>query len=484
MSTQSTQCTEGTESTAGLDTFPRPGFAQSPALARRAAPVPLTWSDGVPAIDHHSHAGYVRPGEYIHGYDGYEREYAMGHVEANMPHEAYAEFTRATSAGDTVSLAHLEADFGIERLIADSVLFQSTTVHAASLAEGAVALYGDRSREELAVAGADERRYDFAALYDRALVLSDTESVLTDLPRIDSTVWPHSRYKPIARIDPYLYPFGHPQFTERGADAPRFRRIFGTILGDLLGLGGLDELPATLGTYLEFVTASITRRRSEGFVGLKIASAYVRSLHFERTPRDVAEAAYRALRLARSEGSDLDPGTYKAVADHVVYAIAELAVQLELPLQIHTGMGHTEPGLKLAGANPVLLEQFLDTPALNRLKVILIHGGYPYGSTLAALSQARGNVFVDFSWMTYLHEHSLHRMLQDWLEMLPANKVIFGTDTGSPEFHVSGTRRGRVALDSALSAGRASALWSPRQAAWLAERVLHQNLRDVYGLGR
>ena len=116
--------------------------------------------------------------------------------------------------------------------------------------------------------------------------------------------------------------------------------------------------------------------------------------------------------------------------------------------------------------------------------MILIHGGYPYGSYLAAMSQARGNVFVDFSWMTYLQEHSLHRLLEEWLELLPANKVMFGTDTGSPEFHVSGTRRGRVALDSALSSGRASGLWSSRQAAWLAERVMHQNLRDVYGFER
>lgn len=452
---------------------------QTRGLQRGDAHTPLTYSAGVPAIDHHSHAGYVRPGDHAHGFDGYEREYAMGHVEANLPHEAYQEFTAATLRHDAETLARLESEFGIERLIDESVLFQSTTVYASSLAEGTVALFGDRPRAELAAAGATERRDDFLGLYDRALLLSDTESVLTDLPAIDASVWPHSRYKPIARIDPYLYPFGHPVSAERGADAPRFRRIFGTILGDQLALDGLDAPPATLGEYVDFVTRSITRRRASGFIGIKIASAYVRSLHFVRTDVETASAAYTAL---AGQGAALDPIAHKALADHLVYRIAELAVELELPLQIHSGMGHSEPGLKLAGANPLLLEEFLDTPSLNRLKVILIHGGYPFGSTLAAMAQARGNVFVDYSWMSYLHEHALHRMLGDWLEMMPANKVMYGTDTGSPEFHVSSTRRARVALDAALQAGRDSGLWSARQAAWLAERVLHQNLRDVYGL--
>lgn len=461
-----------------------PTLTPTSSLARRAEHTPLTWSDGVPAIDHHSHAGYVRPGEHIHGYDGYERENAMGHVEANLPHDVYGEYTRAVFEHDAVTLGRLETEWNITALIEQSVLFQSTTVHAASLAEGTVALFGDRSPADLAVASADGRRNDFLGLYDKALVLSDTEAVLTDIPAIDSSIWPHSRYKPIARIDPYLYPFGHPVFTERGADAPRFRRIFGSILADQLRLAGLEEPPATLDEYLDVVRASITRRRQEGFVGLKIASAYVRSLEFVRTPIGDARLAYTTLQTAAQTGSDLPRAQHKALADHIVYAIAEHAVQLDLPLQIHTGMGHSEPGLKLAGANPILLEQFLDTPALNRLRVILIHGGYPYGSYLAAMSQARGNVFVDFSWMTYLQEHSLHRLLEEWLELLPANKVMFGTDTGSPEFHVSGTRRGRVALDSALSSGRASGLWSARQAAWLAERVMHQNLRDVYGFER
>jgi len=444
----------------------------------------LTWSAGVPAIDHHSHAGYVRPGEHLHGFDGYEREYAMGHVEANIPHGVYVAYNEAVLMDDGDRVRALEEEFDIPELIEESIRFQSTTVHAASLAEGTTALYGAGSRSALIEASVEGRRTDFAGLYDRALLLSGTEQVLTDIPEIDASVWSPERYKPIARIDPYLFPFGHPPIEDRAEDSRKFRRVFRAILDGLLRTAGLDAPPADFEDYRAFVLGSITRRQQAGTVGLKIASAYVRTLDFRRTSPAEAAAAYGRLHEAERAGTAVDAGDHRTLADFLVYEIAGHAVERELPMQIHTGMGHTEPGLKLAGANPVLLEEFLDTPALNRLRVILIHGGFPYGQALAALSQARGNVFVDFSWMPYLHEHALHRMLQEWLEVLPANKVIFGTDTGSPEFHVSGTRRGRVALDVALSAGRASGLWSSRQATWLAERVLHQNLRDVYGLER
>lgn len=439
----------------------------------------LTYTAGVPAFDHHSHAAYVRPGEDIHGFDGYEREYAMGHVEANMPHEEYIAYTAATVARDHETVTRIAEKFRIEELIQESIRFQSTTVHASSLAEGCEALYGSRTRDELATISRNRRREDFLGLYDQALHASDTVAVLTDIPSIDHTVWPHSRYKGIARIDPYFFPFGHPAYTERGADTPRFQRIFSAVLDDQLRLGGLSELPTNFDDYLTFVLDSLSRRRQEGFVGVKIASAYVRTLSFEPVSLSDARLAYTT--MATTAGHP-DPEPHKLLADFMAYEIAAHASSLGMPLQIHTGMGHSEPGLKLANANPLNLERFLDSPRLNQLRVILIHGGYPYSSILAALSQARGNVFVDFSWMPYLQQHSLHRMLQEWLEVLPANKVMFGTDTGSPELHVAATRRARVALDAALNSGTSTGLWSVRQAGWLAERVMHQNLCDVYGI--
>ncbi|WP_435526848.1 amidohydrolase family protein [Microbacterium aurantiacum] len=433
----------------------------------------------MPAIDHHSHAGYVRPGEALEGIDALERENAMGHVEANLPVGVFDRYVAARTAGDRAELDGLEREHGIRALFDESIAFQATTVHGVSLVEGSRALYGELSHAETVRVSRERRHADFPGLYGQALDVSDTAFVLTDIPAIDADAWPHRQYKPIARIDPYLYPFGHPAFHRRGSDTPRFQRVFGSILTDLLAGEGLPEPPETLDEYVAFVRASLLRRQANGFVGLKIASAYVRSLHFIRRSREDAQAAYAQL---RTDSTAVETAGYAVLADHLVFAIAELAVERELPVQIHTGMGHAEPGLLLTGADPRNLEPLLSDPALNRLRVILIHGGYPYTSYLAAIAQAHGNVYVDYSWMPYLHHHTLERMLQEWLELLPANKVMFGTDTGQPEFHVSATARGRLLLDRALTAGVADRLWTTTQAEWLAGRVLNENLCQVYGL--
>ncbi|QOR69349.1 amidohydrolase family protein [Ruania alkalisoli] len=450
----------------------------------------LTYTAGVPAIDHHSHAGYVRPGQRISGIDSYEIENAMGHVEGHLDHADYQAYMALVESDRPAEAAELGQRLGIPALIEQSLRWQSTTVHAAALREGCEALYGRLSREETIAVSKQSRIEDFPGLYDRALLLSDTAAVLTDIPEIDPVAWPHARYKPIARIDPYLFPFGHPTWTGRGTDAPRFRRIFARVLERQLEIAGTD-VPATLEAYEEFVLDSLRHRRAEGFIGLKIASAYVRTLQFQRVDRAEALTAWADLAGAtageREYGtipapSGIDATSHKVLADHLAFRILEWAAAEGMPVQIHTGFGHTEPGLRISTANPLLLEELIGDPALNRLQIILIHGGFPYSSNLTALAQMHGNVHLDFSWMPYLQHHTVTRVLEEWLELLPANRVMYGTDTGSPEMHVSSTRRARTALDGVLESGVSDGLWTRRQAGWLVERVLHQNLCDVYGV--
>nr|WP_227425747.1 amidohydrolase family protein [Pengzhenrongella sicca] len=448
----------------------------------------LRYTDGILAIDHHSHAGYVRPGQQVSGVGHYTLENSLGHVEGHVPHADYQDYMALVESGDDDGAAALGDRLGIPALIAQSELFQQTTVHAVALKEGCEALYGTVPAQSLDAISRQARIDDPVGLYDRALLLSGTSGVLTDIPEIDATAWPHERYKPIARIDPYLFPFGHPAWTGRGTDAPRFRRIFFRVLHRQLEIAG-TELPATLEEYKEFVLASLERRKAEGFVGLKIASAYVRSLEFVRTDVETARRAWSTLRAEASRPFDgreaeagLTPAAHKELADHLAFFVAEWAVAASLPMQIHTGFGHTEPGLTISTANPLLLEGLLGDPALNALQVILIHGGFPYSANLTALAQMNGNVHLDFSWMPYLHHHAVGRVLEEWLELLPANRVMFGTDTGSPEVHVASTLRARRALDGVLDSGVRDRLWTPSQATWLAERVLHRNLCDVYGI--
>lgn len=439
-----------------------------------------TITDDLPTIDHHSHAAYIRPGEKSGGMVDAEREAAAATVESSIPHDDYIAYVGARSTGDRAMLDSLEARYGIELIYKNAIANQENTVYMRSLHEAARVMHGEADAERLREVSRARTQSDPVGLYDEALSVSNTELVLTDVPFIDHNLWSADRYKQIVRIDPYLYPFGHPEFLRRGSDSPRFRRVFEWILDSLLEGSAFDVQSMSFGEYLEFVRASITQRQNRGAVGLKIASAYVRTLHFVEPTFADAKDAYR--RLQGRGNSELDLGDYLTLGNFLVYHIAELAVSRELPVQIHVGRGHSEPGLLVSEAHPVLLEPLLCTPRLNQLRIILIHGGFPYTSFVTVLAQTYGNVYADFSWMPIMHHRVLERTLEEWLEHLPANKVIFGTDTGSAEFHLAATQRARGALGRVLERGVAERQWSAPQAEKLARRALRDNVAELYQL--
>lgn len=441
----------------------------------------LEITGSVPAIDHHSHAAYVRPGEKLDTFDALETEIAAGYVESRIPAEAYQSFVAATRAGDRATASALAEAHGIPGLRDTARDLYRTTAFSRALGLGCDALYGATDRAAQLEAARD-RLDDYRSLYDDALSASNTRMVLTDVPSLDPAAWPAARYRQIARIDPYLFPFGHDPYRGRGYDAQRFAGILEEKLVEELAAAGRSTPHDGLDEYAAFVEWSLRTRVADGVVGFKIVSAYLRSLRFEPVDAATARDAYETLR--RGEPGTPQPAARKALSDHLVGVIARLAVTLDVPVQIHSGIGHSEPGLRLANADPLLLEDFLNDPELNRLRVVLIHGGYPYSSSLGALAHSLGNVYLDYSWMPYLHSHLTARVLQEWLEFLPAHKVAYGTDTAHPEIHVGATMLAREALETVLQQGLSARIWSASQTSMLAERVLGANVAELYGLPR
>jgi predicted TIM-barrel fold metal-dependent hydrolase len=408
--------------------------------------------------------------------DQIERNFATAHLEANVAPGVFDEWIDARNRGDVAALARLDAEHGVERLMKRGLAFRSTTFFATALREGYRRLYGPPDDADALMQVAQELgRRGPACAYDRATLVARTPIVITDVPFLDKTVWKPVRYLQVARIDPYLYPFhaGHP--AGRGTEFQRFHRVFAKVLATELGRYGYDRPPGDLDTYLQFVEASVRRRIGEGAIGLKIVSAYVRSIAFADASFDDAARTYRAL----AEGRATD-GT--ALENFIARRLAQHAADAGIPLQIHVGMGHPEPGMRIANSAPLLLESFLDSRSLNRLKVILLHGGYPFGSELAALAQTYGNVYIDFSWMPYLHHFYLRQKLAEWLEILPADKLLYGSDTSAPEFHVAAAHYARGSLNHVLNDGYERGVWTAPQAEWLARRVLHENTAELYGL--
>ena len=439
---------------------------------RAAGAVPDITS-GMPAIDHHSHASMAR----YRTIEQIERNYATAHLEANVPAEVFEAYIAARNQGDSRKLDRLEAEHGTETLVKEALSFRSTTFFAAALREGCRQLYGAGEWDAIMRVQHEwgaQKPPSFA--YDHATKVANTPIVVTDVPFIDRSVWNATTYRQVARIDPYLYPFHAGKAPGRGTEFQRFHAVFKTVLAAELKHYGMDRPPDDLETYLQFVDASVERRVGEGAIGLKIVSAYVRPIDFGPSTHEAASSVYRTL-ASGEPCADSAP-----LENFIVRRLAQYAADRRLPMQIHVGMGHPEPGMRIANSAPFLLESFIDTPSLNRLKIVLLHGGYPFGSDLASLAQTYGNVFIDFSWMPYLHHFYLREKLTEWLEILPANKLLYGSDTSAPEFHVAAASYTRDSLNHVLNDGYVRKVWDAKQVEWLGRRILYENTADVYAI--
>ena len=209
-----------------------------------------------------------------------------------------------------------------------------------------------------------------------------------------------------------------------------------------------------------------------GLVAIKTTLAYERTLHFEEVSE--AEAQRTFDRLMRDETppgegfrrTEMRP--YKALADHLFHHLVQLAQSHGVPVQIHTGL-HAGNGNFVAHSRPAdLTNLFFRYPAVT---FDLFHIGYPYHHEVAVLAKTFRNVCVDFCWMHVVSPLVARRMLDEMLDLVPANKIFgFGGDYRYPELsyaHLVMARRniaavlaarverGDVDMTGALTLGRA-----------------------------
>jgi uncharacterized protein len=437
--------------------------------------------DAVPVIDNHSHAGaYQKPGRVYRTVRQHRELYARGYIEGQLPPAVYRAYVDALHHEDAARLEEITRTYRIRELTARSLDLWSTSVFMQALRIGCMELYDEwDDQERLDTLSLEARRDGAAALYDRVLDRVNTPIVLTDLafetPRIDRSVWSERRFKWISRIDPFLYPFGARAATTRGTEIERWHAIYGISFKTALTEQGLDDCPTEFADYLAFVDRVLESLVARGAISFKIASAYVRSLEF--LPVSEGDAARAFGELARGR---MDEG--RLLEDYMARRILLWAADRQVPVQIHVGMGNGEPGMDFYRNNPLLLQSFLMDERFSHLKVVMLHGAYPYCSEAGALAWTYGNVYLDFSWMPYLRHRFLVDRLTEWVEFLPAHKLLFGIDTGLPELHLGATRLGRRAVEAALSRGLEDGLWTANQAHRLGERICHRNAAELYGL--
>ncbi|MGW4318907.1 amidohydrolase family protein [Streptomyces sp. NPDC004684] len=213
--------------------------------------------------------------------------------------------------------------------------------------------------------------------------------------------------------------------------------------------------------------------RRPGVVAVKSVAAYRTGFALDPARPSAAEVARAAAGwLARPGARLADP----VLVRHLLWT----AVELGLPLQLHTGFGDAD--LRLHHADPLLLTDWLRLTA-GTVPVMLLHC-WPYQRQAAYLAAVFEQVYLDVG--LALHHVGPARsgaVLAEALEITPFRKLLFSSDAyGLAEFHHLGAVAFRRGLAELLAGRVAADELSRADAERIARWTGRDNALRVYGL--
>jgi predicted TIM-barrel fold metal-dependent hydrolase len=309
------------------------------------------------------------------------------------------------------------------------------------------------------------------------------EVMLANRVRMGRGIQP-PRFRWVPYADALLFPLDNAQLAAHNSDRKAFFADEDLLLRSYLKEAGLSAAPATLDEYLtRVVTSTLERHKQGGAVAEKFEAAYLRSLEFDPVDRANAAKVYAQYR-AKAAPPD---GPYKVLQDYIFRYISQECGRLGMAVHIHT-MAGAGSYFEVRGADPLLLESVLNDPALRKTNFVMLHGGWPFTREITALL-AKPNAYLDYSAQSLLlTPATLAATLREWLEFVP-EKVMFATDAypysdemGWEESGWIAAGRARQALAIALNAMLRDGEISRGRALELANLVLRDNARKLYGL--
>ena len=297
-----------------------------------------------------------------------------------------------------------------------------------------------------------------------------------------------------ARIDMILLDTGYPSevFTGYSVEPGVFSKIVPSEIKTIFRIDNVvvdlvqkySSLNDAIEKFQQIVDNAV---KNNGAVGLKTVIAYITGLEVQRHPLNEVSSSYKNMaekaKSAESWQSILTPSKeVKAVMDHFVFLTAEKSVELDVPLQIHVGMGDA-PIIDLRIANPILLHDFITDDSLKNAKLILTHGGYPWIEEAGFLVNSYPNVFLDLSETIPFISIGIADKLMKLFEMTPTNKIMYGSDGYNiPELFWISAIETKRALSRVLNELVESDTIDVDWALEIAEQILSKNTKRIYKL--
>jgi hypothetical protein len=228
--------------------------------------------------------------------------------------------------------------------------------------------------------------------------------------------------------------------------------------------------------FAEALAAALAEQAADA-VGLKTIAAYRTGLDLDPTrPPPAAVAAAASAWLARGDRSR----SYRLDDSVLIRFLLWTAVDLALPLQVHTGLG--DPDLRLQRSNPALLSDFCVAVAGTGVRVLLLHC-YPYHREAAYLAAVHPHVYLDLGLALNHVGAAAAGVLAETLELAPFGKLLYSSDAfGLAELHHLGAVQFRRALGRLMDGWVGDGDMTAADARRYATMIGAGTARRVYGL--
>ncbi len=211
-------------------------------------------------------------------------------------------------------------------------------------------------------------------------------------------------------------------------------------------------------------------------VAIKNQCAYWRTLKFDDVPESEAAPLFEKWLLRKEAVTGAER---KAVQDFNFHYCIRRAIDLNLPVKIHTGYHAGQGYMDMSLFQPKdLANLFRQYP---RARFDLFHIGYPEHLDVVALVKQYGNVWADLCWTWIIDPQASLQFVRHALSALPSNKMFgFGGDYGFADVAYGHSRIARDGIALALSEAVREGRLTRADAKAVARRWLRENAMEFY----
>ncbi len=224
----------------------------------------------------------------------------------------------------------------------------------------------------------------------------------------------------------------------------------------------------TFEDYVNLVDRALEEAKRRGFVALKSALAYDRTMLFEEVKKSKAKTVFN------KRGSGLTPKETKLFGDFILHHILDKANEMGLPVQFHTGLALIE------GSSPMNLVNLLRK--YSGVTFTLFHGGYPWIRETAAIALSFQNVYIDLCWLPIISPSSCKLLLREVIELGLSSRVMWGGDCWVAEATYGALKVFKNLLSEVLSEMVDKKYLKIDEALEIASRILSENATRVFNL--